>query len=54
MAYATLMVHLDLEHSNDSRLQITADLAQRFEANVMGVAASERSAPLYFAEGAYA
>jgi nucleotide-binding universal stress UspA family protein len=54
MGYATLMVHLDLDNSNDARLRIAGDLAQRFDANVIGVAASERSAPLYFIEGAFA
>ncbi len=41
MSYATLMVHLDLNASNESLLQIAGDLAERFEANVIGVAACQ-------------
>ena len=33
MTYATLMVHLELEHPNDARLQIAGDLAERFDAS---------------------
>jgi nucleotide-binding universal stress UspA family protein len=35
------MVHLDLNASNEGLLQITGDLAERFEANVIGVAACQ-------------
>jgi nucleotide-binding universal stress UspA family protein len=54
MTYTTLMVHFDLDDSNDARLRIAGDLAQRFDASVIGIAACERSAPLYFAEGTFA
>jgi nucleotide-binding universal stress UspA family protein len=54
MTYTSLMVHLDLDQSNDARLQIASDIAQRFEAAVIGIAASEQSAPLYYVEGSWA
>lgn len=38
MEFKTLMVHLELGQSNDRLLGITADLAQRLKANVIGVA----------------
>jgi nucleotide-binding universal stress UspA family protein len=46
------MVHLDFDHPNDARLKITADLAARFDASVIGVTACAESTPLYFADGA--
>src|SRR3954452_16129121 len=51
MSYATLMVHLDLDRSNDTRLRIAGELAARFDARLIGVAAGDIQAPLYFAEG---
>jgi nucleotide-binding universal stress UspA family protein len=53
MTYSTLMVHVDLEHSNDARLQISGDLAERFDAKLIGIAACEPQ-PAYYAEGAFA
>ena len=41
MTYATLMVHLELGRSNAALLKITGDLAQRFKASVMGIAARQ-------------
>ena len=41
MTYSTLMVHLDLGLSNEGLLRITADLAQRFNAHVIGIAADQ-------------
>jgi nucleotide-binding universal stress UspA family protein len=41
MTYSTLMVHLDLGVSNEGLLRITADLAQRFNAHVIGIAADQ-------------
>ena len=38
MAYATLMVQLELGHPNAGLLQITANLAKRFDARVIGIA----------------
>lgn len=41
MTYATLMVHLDLGASNEGLLQFTGDLAERFGASVIGIAACQ-------------
>lgn len=41
MTYATLMVHLDLGRSNAGLLQIASDLAVRFHAGVIGIAACQ-------------
>jgi nucleotide-binding universal stress UspA family protein len=54
MTYSTLMVQLELEHPNDARLQIAGDLAEQFGAKLIGIAACERSTPLYYADGAFA
>lgn len=39
MTYATLMVHLQLGQSNAGLLRIAGDLADRFQASVIGIAA---------------
>ncbi len=41
MTYATLMVHLELGTANTQLLQITGDLARRFKASVIGIAARQ-------------
>ena len=41
MTYSSLMVHLDLGVSNEALLQLTADMAERFGAGVIGVAACQ-------------
>jgi nucleotide-binding universal stress UspA family protein len=51
MKYATVMVGMALGQSNDARLDIAGQLAERFGARVIGVAAGEFSPPLYFMEG---
>jgi nucleotide-binding universal stress UspA family protein len=51
MTYATVMVSLALDRSNDARLEITGQLAKRFEACVIGITAGEFSPPLYFTTG---
>jgi nucleotide-binding universal stress UspA family protein len=51
VTYATLMVHLELGHSNAGLLQITGDLAERFHAGVIGIAACQPMQIVY-AEGA--
>jgi nucleotide-binding universal stress UspA family protein len=51
MSYATLMVHLDVDQSNEARLRIAGDLAERFKAKVIGITAADIPAPFYFAEG---
>jgi hypothetical protein len=47
MTFSTLMVHLELEHLNDARLQITGDLAEKFNAKVIGIAAADPQPPDY-------
>ncbi|MGA9828048.1 MAG: universal stress protein [Rhodanobacteraceae bacterium] len=39
--YSTLMVHLDLDDDNVRLLNITGDLAERFDADVIGIAACQ-------------
>jgi nucleotide-binding universal stress UspA family protein len=47
MTYATLMVHLELGHSNAGLLRIAGDLAQRCNARVIGVAACQPTQIIY-------
>lgn len=54
MDYKTVLVSLALDRPNDACLAVAGDLAERFGARVVGVAASDLRAPLYFAEGDYA
>lgn len=54
MSVKTVMVSLALDETNDASLQVAGDLAERFGARVIGVAAAEIRPPLYFAEGVYA
>jgi nucleotide-binding universal stress UspA family protein len=51
MCYASLMVHLDLDQHNNARLKIAGDLATRFDARLIGIAARAEVVPLYFTEG---
>lgn len=51
MSYATLLVNLDLNETDDARLKIAGDLAERFHASVIGIAACAQTIPLYFTEG---
>jgi nucleotide-binding universal stress UspA family protein len=53
MTFSTLMVHLDLEQPNDARLQITGDLAEKFNARVIGITAANPQPP-YYAGGSVA
>jgi nucleotide-binding universal stress UspA family protein len=53
MTYSTLMVHLELKHPNDARLRIAGDLAEQFDAKVIGIAASDPQ-PAHYAGGAFA
>jgi nucleotide-binding universal stress UspA family protein len=41
MTYTTLMVHLDVGSANAGRLQVAGDLADRFGASVVGIAACQ-------------
>ncbi|MDI1267324.1 MAG: universal stress protein [bacterium] len=54
MDYKTVMVGLALDRPNDACLAMAGDLAERFAARVIGVAASDLRAPMYFAEGDFA
>ena len=54
MTYATVMVRLALDQSNEARLQVAGELAERFEAAIVGVAAARFAPPLYFTDGAEA
>ena len=51
MTYATVMVSLALDRSNDARLEIAGQLAERFGAHVIGITAGEFSPSLYFTTG---
>ena len=54
MDYKTVMVSLALDRANDAWLAVAGDLAERFGARVIGIAASDVKPPLYFADGGYA
>jgi nucleotide-binding universal stress UspA family protein len=51
MTYATIMVCLALDQANDARLEVAGELADRFEARIVGIAAAQFGPPLYFADG---
>lgn len=51
MAYVNLMVHLELNGQNEAVLAVAADLAARFDARVIGIAACQ-PLQLLFVEGA--
>ncbi len=51
MSYATVMVSLALDQPNEARLEAVCQLAERFDAGVVGIAASQFSPPLYFTSG---
>ncbi|MET4312575.1 universal stress protein [Bradyrhizobium sp. RT4b] len=54
MTYATVMVSLALDQPDNGRLQVAGELAERFEAAIVGVTAAQFAPPLYFADGAKA
>jgi nucleotide-binding universal stress UspA family protein len=51
MTYATVMVSLALDQSNEARLEAAGQIAERFEAGIIGIAAAQFSPPLYFTSG---
>lgn len=51
MGYATVMVNLALDQPNEARLAVACQIAERFDAGVVGVAASQFTPPLYFTTG---
>jgi nucleotide-binding universal stress UspA family protein len=54
MDYKAVMVGLALDRPNDACLAVAGDIAERFGARVIGVAASDIRSTLYFAEGDFA
>lgn len=51
MTYATVMVSLALGQPNEAALAVAGDLAEKFAARVIGIAAAEFSPPLYYTSG---
>ncbi|WP_013504116.1 universal stress protein UspA [Rhodopseudomonas palustris] len=51
MTYSTVMVALAFDQPNACRLSIAAELAERFESRLLGIAASELSPPVYYMSG---
>jgi nucleotide-binding universal stress UspA family protein len=51
MTYVTVMVSLALDQSNEACLEAAGQLAERFDAGIVGIAASQFSPPLYFTSG---
>ena len=54
MDYKTIMVSLALDRPNDACLAVAGDIAERFGAQLIGIAASDIRPPLYFADGGVA
>ncbi|MFL9501422.1 universal stress protein [Rhodopseudomonas palustris] len=54
MTYSTVMVALAFDQPNACRLSIAAELAERFESRLIGIAASELSPPVYYMSGSQA
>jgi nucleotide-binding universal stress UspA family protein len=54
MDYKTVMVSLALDRPNDACLAVAGDIAERFGARLIGIAASDVRPPLYFADGGHA
>jgi nucleotide-binding universal stress UspA family protein len=53
MTYSSVMVHLDLDESNDARLHVAGDLAEKFDAKLIGIACCQPQ-PSVYADGALA
>jgi hypothetical protein len=51
MTYATVMVSLALDQPNEARLEAACQVAERFDAAIVGIAAAQFSPPLYFTSG---
>ena len=45
MSYRSLMVHVELDPSNDSRLTVAGMLAASFDASLIGIAAADPNPP---------
>ena len=51
MTYATIMVSLASDQSNERCLAIAGEMVERFDARVVGIAAAEFSPPHYLTSG---
>jgi nucleotide-binding universal stress UspA family protein len=51
MTYATVMVSLALDQPNEARLEAAGQIAERFDAGIIGIVASQFAPPLYFTDG---
>jgi len=51
MTYATVMVSLALDQPSEARLAVASQIAERFDAALIGIAAAVFSPPLYYATG---
>jgi nucleotide-binding universal stress UspA family protein len=51
MTIATVMVCLALDQSNQARMEVAGQLAERFGAGLVGIAAAQFAPPLYFTDG---
>ena len=51
MAYATVMVSLALDELNEACLEAAGQIAERFDAGIIGIVASQFNPPLYFTSG---
>jgi nucleotide-binding universal stress UspA family protein len=51
MTYATVMVSLAIDQPNEARLAIAGQIAEMFDAGMIGIAAALFSPPLYFTDG---
>jgi nucleotide-binding universal stress UspA family protein len=51
MTYATVMVSLALDQSNEARLEAAGQIAELFDSGIVGIAAAQFSPPLYFTSG---
>jgi nucleotide-binding universal stress UspA family protein len=51
MTYATVMVSLALDGSNEARLEAAGQIAERFDSGIVGIAAAQFSPPVYFTSG---
>lgn len=54
MSYASVLVYVGHDRSNDVRIRIAGQLADKFDAGIIGVAACEASEAAYFATGSHA
>jgi nucleotide-binding universal stress UspA family protein len=51
MTYASVMVSMAVNQPNEARLELAGQLAERFEADLIGIAAAQFTPPLYFTDG---